>query len=63
MAFRYPSQASREVNQLFIYEQSKKCDRKLAEVDFDGAITNARSLLEAVLTYVEKELSEDDPSV
>jgi len=48
---------------LFIYEQSKKCDRKLAEVDFDGAITNARSLLEAVLTYVEKELSEDDPSV
>jgi hypothetical protein len=62
VAFRYPSPASREVNQLFIDEQSKKCDRKLAEGDFDGAITNARSLLEAVLTDVEQELSEDDTS-
>lgn len=60
VAFRFPSPASREVNQLFIDEQSKKCDRKLGEGDFDGAITNARSLLEAVLTDVEQELSEDD---
>src|SRR5262249_810498 len=60
VGFRFPSPASREVNQLFIDEQSKKCDRKLGEGDFDGAITNARSLLEAVLTDVEQELSEDD---
>jgi len=61
VAFDYPSPASREVNQLFIDEQVKKCDRKLAEGDFDGAITNARSLLEAVLTEVEQDLSEEDP--
>jgi hypothetical protein len=45
------------VNQLFIDEQVQKCDRKLSERDFDGAITNARSLLEAVLCEVERELS------
>ena len=57
VAFDHPSPASREVNQLFIDQQIKKCDRKLAENDFDGAITNARSLLEAVLSEVEQELS------
>ena len=61
VAFDYPSQASREVNQLFIEQQVKKCDRKLAENDFDGAITNARSLLEAVLSDVEQELSSESP--
>lgn len=61
VAFEYPSQASREVNQLFIDEQIRKCDRKLAENDFDGAITNARSLLEAVLVDVELELSQESP--
>jgi len=39
--FEYPSQASRQVNQLFIDQQIKKCDRKLAENDFDGAITKS----------------------
>jgi len=61
VAFAYPSQASREVNQLFIDQQIKKCDRKLAENDFDGAITNARLLLEAVLSEVEQELSSQSP--
>jgi len=61
VAFDYPSQASRAVNQLFIEQQIMKCDRKLAENDFDGAITNARSLLEAVLTDVEKDLSSESP--
>lgn len=61
VAFDYPSRASLEVNHLFIDEQTKKCDRKLAENDFDGAITNARSLLEAVLTQVERDLSPDEP--
>lgn len=61
VAFDYPSRASREVNQLFIDQQIKKCDRKLAENDFDGAITNARSLLEAVLSEVEQELSPQSP--
>lgn len=61
VAFEYPSPASQEVNQLFIDEQVKKCDRKLAENDFDGAITNARSLLEAVLTEIERDFLAADP--
>lgn len=61
VAFDYPSATTRNVNQLFIDEQSKKCDRKLSENDFDGAITNARSLLEAVLCDVEQELSPENP--
>lgn len=61
VVFQYPSQTSREINQLFIDEQVKKCDRKLADGDFDGAITNARSLLEAVLTDIEQDLSQQEP--
>jgi len=61
VAFEYPSKASREVNQLFIDQQIGKCDRKLSENDFDGAITNARSLLEAVLSEVEQGLSPENP--
>lgn len=61
VTFDFPSQTSREVNQLFIDEQVKKCDRKLSDNDFDGAITNARSLLEAVLCDVEHELSSESP--
>jgi hypothetical protein len=40
----------------FIEEQLSKCDRKLQEADYDGAITNARSLLEAVLFEIEGRL-------
>jgi hypothetical protein len=43
----------------FILEQIEKCRTKSATGDFDGAITNARSLVEAVLTAVEAEF---DPS-
>jgi hypothetical protein len=32
----------------FITEQIEKCEKKLATDDYDGAITNARSLIEAV---------------
>lgn len=40
----------------FIIEQIDKCRTKIAGSDFDGAITNARSLVEAVLTAIEAEL-------
>jgi hypothetical protein len=43
----------------FIVEQVEKCRTKIGVGDFDGAITNARSLVEAVLTAIE---SEFDPS-
>lgn len=41
------------LTQDFIHEQLAKCERKLGEGDFDGAITNARALLEAVLREIE----------
>ena len=53
----HPYKESAELTHLFIDEQIQTCERKIAESDFDGAITNARSLLEAVLVSLERELS------
>jgi len=52
-----PSQETGEIGYMFIDEQIKKCDLKIFEGDYDGAITNARSLLEAVLVEVEGRVS------
>lgn len=41
----------------FIHEQLSKCESKLSDGDFDGAITNSRSLLEAILLEMEHSLS------
>jgi hypothetical protein len=40
----------------FIREQTEKCDKKVLDGDYDGAITNARSLVEAVLYEIEGRL-------
>lgn len=48
------------VNSEFIFEQLKKCEQKLADGDNDGAITNARSLLESVLISIEKGLTGEE---
>lgn len=52
-----PFKGSIELYHNFIEEQIQKCDRKILENDFDGAITNARSLLEAVLLEIESKLN------
>jgi hypothetical protein len=44
-----------KVSHSFISEQIDKCRTKIGVEDFDGAITNARSLVEGVLTFIEKE--------
>ena len=49
---RQTNRASHE----FIREQLEKCDRKLHDGDYDGAITNARSAVEAVLVDIESRL-------
>ena len=54
--FDTPFPESQEVNHVFIEEQVRKCDKKIDEGDFGGAITNARSLVEAVLVEIEKQL-------
>lgn len=57
----HPYGDSVEITHRFIDEQIEKCDKKLAEGDFDGAITNARSLVEAVLSAIEKEFDPNPP--
>jgi len=52
-----PTKGLSKISHGFIEEQIKKCDLKVFEGDFAGAITNARSLLEAVLLEVEQELT------
>ena len=42
----------------FLSDQIKKCDDKILEGDFDGAITNARTLIETVIVDI---LSKYDP--
>lgn len=36
----------------YIHEQIRKCNTKVAEKDFDGAISNARSLLESICLFI-----------
>lgn len=36
----------------YIQEQVKKCNDKIAEKDFEGAITNSRTLLESTCLYI-----------
>ena len=55
--FDTPFPNSQEVNHVFIEEQGHKCDKKIEAGDFDGAITNARSLVEAVMLEIERQLS------
>jgi hypothetical protein len=45
----------------FIMEQIEKCRTKMGQGDYDGAITNARSLAEAVLAAIEKEWNSNAP--
>lgn len=44
-----------------IEEQIKKCRAKIEGGDFDGAITNARALIEHLLLAIEAELSAETP--
>ena len=50
-----PVKVSHELSQLAIDDNHRKCEEKLAEGDYSGAITNARSLVESVLVGIEKE--------
>jgi hypothetical protein len=46
------AESSKEIDHNFINEQIEKCYKKISENDFNGAITNARSLLEAVFIEI-----------
>lgn len=47
---------SEELSELLIEEQIQKCREKIESGDYSGAITNARSLIEAVCTKIEADL-------
>ncbi len=59
VSFDVPDEAVAKLSHMFIESQIKKCDAKVFEGDFAGAITNARSLLEAVLLEVERYTSKN----
>lgn len=50
-----------DITEIAIEEQIHKCRDKIAAEDFDGAITNARSLVETLLISIEKELDANAP--
>ena len=43
-----------DISHIFIHEQLEKCETKIKEKDFDGAITNSRSLIEGILREIER---------
>lgn len=45
-----------KIDNKFVRENIGKCDMKISENDFSGAITNARSLLEDVLIHIKQEV-------
>lgn len=55
--FDNPFSDSSERLHVFVEEQIAKCEQKLSTGDFDGAITNARSLIETILVLIEERLN------
>ncbi len=51
---------SEELSELVIEEQIQKCREKVEVGDYSGAITNARSLIEAVCVKIEADLDPDN---
>lgn len=46
------AEASNAISHQFINEQIEKCKRKILEEDFNGAVTNSRSLIEAIFIEI-----------
>ncbi len=57
-----PLAGSDEDAQRFLDEQRRKCDDKLLGGDWDGAVTNARSMLETVLSDIERAVDPTAPA-
>ncbi|MCR9161168.1 MAG: abortive infection family protein [Nannocystaceae bacterium] len=52
-----PHRAIDPLSLQYVQEHDEKCRRKIELGDYDGAITNARSMVETVLLALDKELS------
>lgn len=56
-----PFKKASGITEISIEQQINKCRDKIASEDYDGAITNARSLVEALLSSIENELDQNAP--
>ncbi len=59
------SQASavlRSLDRSYLQEQHDKCEEKLSNADYDGAITNARTMLETIVLALEQSLTRKEPN-
>ncbi len=56
-----PFKKASDITEIAIEEQIHKCRDKILSGDYDGAITNARSLVETLLISIEKELDPKAP--
>jgi hypothetical protein len=57
--FIHPFKGSEEEGHIFIDEQTVKANEKILAGDYDGAITNARSLIEGFLIEIDTEITGD----
>ncbi len=57
-----PFQKASAITEIAIEGQINKCRDKIASGDYDGAITNARSLVETLLNSIEQELDPNAPA-
>lgn len=55
------NKAFSESSNEFIHEQLEKCEKKITEEDYDGVITNARSLIETVFKDVVEDATRERP--
>lgn len=56
------SLSSQKGSHAFILEQSDKCREKMESGDYDGAITNARSMVEAVFEEILRRTNQNSPN-
>lgn len=52
------SQVLSKIDHDYIKEHIHKCDQKVEQMDYSGAISNAKSLVESVLNFIRNELSD-----
>ena len=50
----------KDIDNEIIKDELEKCDRKITEGDYSGAITNARTFLETFLLYIYKNIQKED---
>lgn len=53
------TKALNEIDFSYIQEQIKKCNDKIAEKDYEGSITNSRTLIESICLYIHEKIKGD----